>query len=287
MGPAIAVLLIPHLRWIDTEEVGDMTFDSMGAADPPKELDRYFWDSTSDCRSQDFENLAFSCAANPYASKLDSWISTYIAADSFVDGLTQEWNVKFRVNQTFTASSPRFADGHGYPAVTWWTPSRQLLSSLDDDLSMVKKISKGANFTTLDTFYADTTARHLLIDPPDTYYRYNDTLRLNLERNGPILGAIVQMHWARNENSIWTVNVDDKRGVRCFGRYSLLYTPLYPTYPYGNYTKCVRVGNGWSEENKHVNFTITGERNYTTNLTSPHVKVSIASSDKAQFFEHG
>lgn len=44
MGPAIAVLLIPHLRWIDTEEVGDMTSDRVSAANPPmEEVGRYFW----------------------------------------------------------------------------------------------------------------------------------------------------------------------------------------------------------------------------------------------------
>lgn len=168
MGPAIAVLLIPHLRWIDTEEVGDMTFDRMGAADPPMGgIDRYFWQSTrGGCYFQDFNNLSFSCAANPYALKLDSWIGTYIAADSYVDGLTQEWNVKFRVNQTFAASSPHFAEDQNYSAVTWWTPSRQLLSSLDDDLTMVKKISQGVDATALDDFYANSISNHSLIDPP-------------------------------------------------------------------------------------------------------------------------
>lgn len=250
-----------------------------------EERGRYFWDSTKDCYDQDFEDLSFSCATKPYASKLDSWISTYIAADGFVDGLTQEWNVKFRVNQTFAASSPHPANGHDYPAVTWWTPSRQLLSSLDDDLNMVKKISEGANFTNLDAFCANATARHLLIDPPDTYYRYNDTLRLNLERNGPILGAMVQMHRAFDESLIWTVKVDDKRGIRCFGKY-LFFAPLYPASSHGNYTKCIRIGSGWSQENKHVNFTIAGELNHTTNLTSPNVEVSITSSVKSQFFEN-
>ena len=288
MGPAVAVLLIPHLRWIDTEDVGDRTFDSIGAADPPVEmLGRYFWDSTSDCHSQDFNDLLFSCAASPYASKLDSWIGTYIAADSHVDGLTQEWNVKFRVNQTFAASSPHFAEGQEHSATTWWTPSRQLLSSLDDDLAMVKRISQGADATALDEVYADTIGNHSLIDPPDSYHRYNDTLRLNIERNGPILGAIVQMHWAFDEFSIWTTTIDDQRSIRCFLEYDLFFAPFYLDSSQGTYTKCVRIGTGWSKENKHVNFTIAGERNYTTNLTSPHVEVSITSSDKAQFFEHG
>jgi hypothetical protein len=283
MGPAVAVLLIPHLRWIDTEEVGDRTFDSIGAADPPmEELGRYFWDSTSNCHSQDFQNLSFSCAANPYASKLDSWIGTYIAADSYVDGLTQEWNVKFRVNQTFAASSPHFAEDQNYSAVTWWTPSRQLLSSLDDDLTMVKQISQGADAAALDEIYANAIGNHSLIDPPDRYHRYNDTLRLSIDRNGPIMGAI-----ALDEFSIWTTKIDDQRSIRCFISYDLFFAPFYLESSHGTYTKCIRIGIGWSKENKHVKFTIAGERNYTTNLTSPHVEVSVTSSDKAQFFENG
>lgn len=95
------------------------------------------------------------------------------------------------------------------------------------------------------------------------------------------------MHWASDRGTIWTTTIDDQRSIRCFIGYDLFFAPLYLTSFDGDYTKCVRLGVGWSKENKHVNFTIAGERNYTTNLTSPHVEVSITSSDKAQFFEHG
>lgn len=67
----------------------------------------------------------------------------------------------------------------------------------------------------------------------------------------------------------------------------MIFAPLYLASSHGTYTKCVRLGIGWSKENNHVNFTIAGEMDYTTNLTSPHVDVSITSSDKAQFFENG
>lgn len=288
MGPAIAVLLIPHLRWIDTEEIGDRTFQSLGAANPPiADLTRYFWIHTEDCSDAQFKNQSFSCAANPYASKLDAWIGTYIAAGGFVDGLTQEWSVKFRVNQTFAATSPHFAEGEEYSGFTWWTPSRQLLSSLDDDLTMIESISRGASAADLDESYGDSIDSLLLIDAPDTYYQYNDTLRLELVRNGPILGAIVQMHLAHDENSIITSIIDDNRSVRCFDQYDLSITPLNQGSAQGTYTKCIRIGKGWSHDNKEASFIIVGERNYTTNLTSPGVNVSITSSDKAQFFENG
>jgi hypothetical protein len=54
MGPAVAVLVLPTLRWIPTTSVGDRTFDSMGAGEPPQtglsgERDRYFSMYTPDC----------------------------------------------------------------------------------------------------------------------------------------------------------------------------------------------------------------------------------------------
>jgi hypothetical protein len=288
MGPAIAVLIIPHLRWIDTAKIGDRTFQSLGAADPPMaDPTRYFWSNTNHCSTQQFENQSFSCAADPYGSKLDAWIGTYIAAGDFVDGLTQEWSVKFRVNRTFAATSPDLAENDEDLATTWWTPSRQLLSSLDDDLNMIEMISVGFTATDLDTFYGNSTDDLLLIDPPDTYHLYNDTLRLNLERNGPILGAIVQMHFAHDESLVWTSKIDDHRNVTCFRQYDLSNTPLYVGSSPGIYTKCIRIGSGWSHNNKRAAFTIAGEHNYTTNRTSPDVEISITSSDKAQFFENG
>jgi hypothetical protein len=67
---------------------------------------------------------------------------------------------------------------------------------------MIEMISVGFTATDLDTFYGNSTDDLLLIDPPDTYHLYKDTLRLNLERNGPILGAIVQIHFAHDESLV-------------------------------------------------------------------------------------
>jgi hypothetical protein len=295
MGPAVAVLVLPTLKWIDTRPVGDLNFVSMGAGEPPQmapdaETDRYF-SSNTDCTEDDFENLTFSCAANPYASKLDSWIGTYIAAGEYIDGLTQEWSVKFRVNQTRALS----VEDQYSPAITsstWWTPSRQVLSSLDLDLTMVQLMSQGYSDPDMDWIYSEGIRNQLSLDSPDTYVNYNNSLRLTLQRKGPVLGAIVQMHGVSNSSTAWTSNIDDERSVRCFSNYDLLDAPfdvfLGTTWILsGNFTKCVKVGSGWSEQNKELNFAIVGEHNYTTNVTSPGVEFSIYSSDQAQFFENG
>jgi hypothetical protein len=100
------------------------------------------------------------------------------------------------------------------------------------------------------------------------------------------------MHWENNISRAWTSKIDSSRSVRCFSYYDLFYAPFYETLEAtstssGNFTKCVKVGSGWNKRNKELNFTIVGEHNYTTNLTSPGVEFSIYSSDRAQFFEDG
>ena len=290
MAPAVAVLVLPTLRWIDTRPVGDLNFVSMGAGEQPQmapdaEIDRYF-SSNTDCTEDDFNNLTFSCAADPYASKLDSWIGTYIAAGDYVDGLTQEWSVKFRVNQTLSV------DDQSSSAITWWTPSRQVLSSLDLDRSMVELISRGYSNTDMDWIYSEGIRNQLPLDSPDTYVDYNRSLRLTLQRQGPVLGAIVHMYWETNVSTAWTSKIDDEHSVHCFNNYDLLSAPFYEFLgatgsPSGSFTKCVKVGSGWNEQNKEFRFSIVGEHNYTTNVTSPGVEFLVYSSDQAQFFENG
>jgi hypothetical protein len=291
MGPAVAVLVLPTLRWLSTPPVGDRTFNRMGADDPPQpapdgSIDRYFSWST-ECTGDDFVNLALSCATDPYASKLDAWIDTYIASGNYGDGLTQEWSVKFRVNQTYSVQESESIDGQQNPTVTWWTPCRQLLSSLDDDLGTVQTISQGYSDTDIDEVYGSDIERRF-VGSPDTYTNYNNSLRLILERKGPILGAIVQIHHDRDGSSTWTSKISDDRSIRCYRDYDLLYAPFHEenlnAMSSGNFTKCVRVGSGWSELNRYTNFTIAGEHDNTTNVTTPSVKFSIFSSDKAQFF---
>jgi hypothetical protein len=286
IGPAIAVLVLPTLRWVPTALVGDRTFESMGAGEPPQrgEMDRYFSMWTG-CIQDNFDNLSLSCATDPYASELDGWIGSYVASGG--NGLSQEWSIKFGVNETSSAPELEFFDDQQNLPTTWWVPSRQLLSSLDDDLKKVQMISQGDNDTTVDEDSGQETPRRLL-DPPNTYVGYNNSLRLILERKGPVLGAIVQMHQDPYGTAAWTITIDDNRSVRCYSYYDLLLAPFHEDRVEATssetFTKCVRVGSGWSKLNEATGFTIAGEYDDTTNGTSPGVEISIFSSDKAQFF---
>jgi hypothetical protein len=191
------------------------------------------------------------------------------------------------VNQTSGAPELEFVDSQQHPTVTWWIPCRELLSGLDDDLNTVQMISQGYSDQEIDEDYGSDIERRL-IDSPDTYVSYNNSLRLILERKGPVLGAIVQMHHDLDETATWTSMIDDERNIRCYRDYDLMRAPFYEEREYTtsseNFTKCLRVGSGWGGLNKATGFTIAGEYDDTTNSTSPDVEFSIFSSDKAQFF---
>jgi len=151
----------------------------------------------------------------------------------------------------------------------------------------VQMISQGNNDATVDELYGQESTRRL-IDTPNTYVGYNNSLRLILERKGPVLGAIVQIHENSDGTAAWTSTIDDYRSVRCYRDYDLTYTPFYEkglaVTPYEKFTKCVRVGSGWSDLNEVTGFAIAGEYDDTMSVTSPGVGFSIFSSDKAQFF---
>ncbi|KAM0721113.1 hypothetical protein Q7P37_003399 [Cladosporium fusiforme] len=283
MGPAIAVLALPSLQWIDTPKVGDTAFGSINSGTPPTSNDQlgYFWNATTYCTEEHFANQSYSCASDPYAMLLDSWMEVYLAAGIYADGLTQEQYVKFKLNQTFITSSENVIDQE-YSDITWWVPSRQLMSDLSNDFQWVGLISMGINNTLEKTVYTGSAGT---LDPPEEYYTYNRSLLLNLQRNGPILGAIIQSHRDPNNTLSSVSEVDDDRSIRCYENYDLSMSMTDASN--ASYTKCIRTGSGWGPRNKQAGFTVLGEQDYTTNTLGPDVEVSIFSSDKARFLEDG
>lgn len=284
MGPATAVLLIPSLQWADTPPIGDRTFVSINSESPPKSTkESYLWQFTPNCTEEHFANLSFSCAAEPYAAKLDSWLGSYIASGYSVDGQTSERAVKFRLNATFSSSSSLSED---YSDITYWAPSREMMTALDVDLSWLASVSWGYSEQELKQAH-ETFNGYPFSDRPETYYLYNRSLQLNIQRSGPVFGAIVQTHFDYNDTASWTVEVDEHRLVRCYGNYDLGNSSVTTNTSLGVYTKCVRIGGGWSPLNKQYGFTLLGERDYITDDISSNVQVSIFTSDMAKFFKHG
>ena len=183
MGPATAVLAIPSLQWIKTPPVGNRVFDTLNSASAPTLAILGIFNDTN-CTEADMRNLSFSCAAYPFATQLDSWTESYLASDRYVNGDAQELGVKFHLNQTFRASNSNVLT-QDYSDVTWWTPCRQVLMSLELDRGLTVATSFGS--------YNDTLQDELesydpgTSDTPETYEVYNRSIQMIIQRNGPSL----------------------------------------------------------------------------------------------------
>lgn len=270
MGPATAVLTLPSLQWITTPFVGDHTFGVLNSGKPPS-LNSSGSLQETNCTAVEFDSLNFSCTAEPFASRLDSWIESYIASGEYTYGVAQQERVTFVFNRTNASGQDNSSD------LTWWVPSRQILSSLNDDYLMMNAISSG--------YGADTQSVSDDLDV-DIYESYNRGVQMIIQRNGPTIGAIVQYYIDFDQTSTTTSIIDNSRQVRCYRDYDLSATPLISEMSVRSYTKCVRKGHGWSADNKEVTFSIHGVQNYDTNSTAPGVDVEVFTSDKAAFFKN-
>jgi hypothetical protein len=286
MGPATAVLALPTLQWVDAPFVGNRTFGTLNAGAPPSyEAFGPFFTDTMSCDADQFTIMNFSCAADPYARQLDSWLESYIASGDYMDGQTQHRSVKFGMNSTWTTptTESNFSD------FTFWALNRQILSNLGDDSDMITAMSLGHDEVYLQDLYNSSSTsinEQWTPDVPDTFRSYNRSLQLSVQRNGPVIGVMMGMHLDLDESNTTIITVDDERSVHCYADYDLSGSRMYPdTTIAPMYTKCVQVGSGWSEFNKQTWFTVLGEWNYTTQSTSQSVDVVIRSSEKAQLFE--
>jgi hypothetical protein len=275
MGPATAVLALPSLQWITTPLLGNKTFSTLNSGSPPSLNSSWFFYYETNCTTADVESLKLSCTAEPFASKLDSWIESYLASGDYNYGVAQQEGVKFGINQTFTASSPNVLV-QTYSDLTWWVPNRQLLSSLSDDYLTMNAVSIG---------YGAGNKSVSDILEMDTYAEYNRSVQMIIQRNGPTIGAIVQYYIDFSNATTTTVVVDESRQVRCYKDYDLGAAPLAADTSVGYYTKCVRKGSGWSVDNKGAAFSIRGVEDYNKNTTLADVDVEIFTSDKAAFFK--
>jgi hypothetical protein len=275
MGPATAVLALPSLQWVTTPLHGNSSFAALNSRSPPSPNSSWFFYYETNCTAADVDNLKLSCTAEPYSSRLDSWIESYLASGDYMSGFGQQEGVKFGINQTFTASSPNVLD-QTYSDLTWWVPNRQLLSSLSDDYNTMNVMSIG--------YGAGNKSLSDILDL-DTYAEYNRSVEMIIQRNGPTIGAIVQYYVDFNNTTTTTSVIDGSRQVRCYEGYDLGAAPLAADTSVGYYTKCVRKGHGWSAENKEAAFSIRGVQDYNANSTSADVDVEIFTSDKAAFFK--
>lgn len=282
MGPAAAVLALPTLQWIDTRQVGGRSFGTLNSKDSPiANSSGSLWNSSPYCSDTDFHHLNFSCAAIPLASQLDAWIESSVAAGNYSYAQSQEQYVSFAINQTFSASNSNVLT-QDYSSLTWWIPNRQVLSSLSIDYIMMAGMSAGVDAETMKNITVAYQA-----DQFDTYAEYNRSIQANIQRKGPIIGALVQYNMGIDGKTTWTSTIDASRSIRCYNNYTFDAIGSNLNLSTGTYTRCVRMGDGWSVGNKLVAFSMHGIPNNATSNLTPEVAVNVFTSDKVQFFRDG
>ena len=288
MGPAIAVLAIPTLQWIETDKVGQRQFVDLNSAQPPMLTSDawFFWNSVG-CSEAQLEAHEYGCAYEPYGKALDAWMASYASTAGKNTGVTPQDYLTFAANSTSIDSGTGAFD-YEMKDVVFWSPSRQIVSNLSTDYLITMAYSQGFNASYIADFAAQREIG-LLPDPLETYVEYNRSRSLEIHRNGPINGAIINIWLGFNDTiNTWTVDVDAQRQIRCYGAYDLSLTPIAPFTSSGNYTKCIRTGSGWSENNKQATFSVEGMVDTSRrNNTGPSVDVQIYSSDKAAFLPNG
>jgi hypothetical protein len=219
MGPAIAVLVLPTLQWIDINSQEHVVFVEMASSSAPNSTA-----VATGCSEEELATGSYSCTGTLYAANLDGLTSSAISTlrqRSGRGGLilppaVQEDDLTFSFNVTKASSEI-------------WVPNRQVLRELSIDLD---------NFNTTTTMNAEPPA-------PDysQSYLFNRSLETRLQRQGPTIG----LRSSCSNSNATVFSVAENREVRC-----------YPLSEDPTQSKCIRLGDGWAgnPETVEAQFTI-------------------------------
>ncbi|KAK4495614.1 hypothetical protein PRZ48_012882 [Zasmidium cellare] len=280
MGPAVAVLLIPTLQWKNTRKHLEGKFAGLNSNSIPS-ADGFALSDEMSCTATNFSALEYSCARH-WAASLDSWIEGYGASQdngglviSYQDRLSFTYNTSVG-----TVTEPGTLSNSGTFEMVAWSPSRQVLHDLNDDLNNTIVLSSN-------DYPSDDKD---LVDQLQTYIEVNNTVQTFLNRNGPILGSLINIWLDFDNQKHWTSKIDTDRWVRCYEAYNLSNSPLcWGECGYedmepvsGIYTKCIPLGTGWNNGFKARNFTIDRQW-YENERYYPEVEVTILATGKAGY----
>lgn len=246
MGPAVAVLVLPTLQWVNLPQKAIHSFNASGLARPPNVAD---YEVFPNCTNENLNNRLFSCTKIPYAASLDAWDDSVIEAGSQMTGqysTTQPYGISPEGDVYFTFN----ATNNLYDAI--WAPNRQALREVSADLD-----------------YFETASQNISLNP--AYQSYNNSLNTVLKRKAPIFGAYVNAF--RPENVTTTV-VGDNQELRCYGGYQSWLTGDV------NFTKCLPIGTAWHPLNKKANFSVAG----SFNRSSAGATVNVFFTDTSAYF---
>lgn len=258
MGPAVAVLVLPTLQWVNLPKNAQHSFNASAIAKLPDgivpgEEDRQIFPN---CSSADLDSRFYSCTFIPYAASLDSWDDEVIATDSNrigyyntaqTAGISPEGDVFFTINATNSSAD------------VVWAPNRQILREISEDLNNFHDASQD-------------------LSQYPAYRAYNSSLTTVLKRKGPVFGAFGNAYIPVNTTRIF---VGDQQEVRCYGGY------MSPSLEDGDYNKCVRIGTGWNHLNKHAGFQVGASLDSSSELANVTAYFSDTSAYYSETFNSG
>lgn len=214
MGPASAVLTLPSLQWIDAASLTLGVFDSMTAHDPPRNSD-----VAINCNASMLATGNFSCTEVPYAHILDQLFAS--AASS----LEQIGATDIIFDPVISQEQQVSLIVNTTDADVDWIPVRQVGREISDDYLR----------------YANAVRQ----EPQPANYKFlTSSLSTLLVRNGPTIGLAGGAY--RGNLSVGIVG--DEKSVRCYGGWDLY------AEEGTEFTRCIRVGNGWTGTNIHSRF---------------------------------
>ncbi|KAL8792222.1 MAG: hypothetical protein Q9195_005178 [Heterodermia aff. obscurata] len=285
MGPAVAVLVIPTLQWVNLPRNASHTLENFHLGDVPV--------NRSDgglifpmCSPQNISDRLYSCTDNLYAASLDAFIDNVVASDSQIvdynnntmyNGISPEGRVFFTFNVTNNLTQQ-----------VAWVPNRQMLREISSDLDLFtdailaadspnKQYVNEPDYILNDdqpeasnvTVYTEET---VIDTPTKDFSAYINSLQTILKRQGPIAGALGNVYYPTNA-SLKTIGPD--KWVQCFEGYTAYLPGLDAYNDDDSYTKCLKLGTGWDPTYEIANFTVYGENSSAL--------VQVYFSDKATY----
>lgn len=280
MGPAVAVLVIPTLQWVNLPKNASHTLLNFQIDDlPVNRSDGGF--VFPNCYVENITARAYSCNANAYAASLDTWVDAAVASGSqevdqnnntMYNGISPEGRVFFTFNVTNNITEVA------------WVPNRQVLREISSDLDLFTDASLAASapdkkytyqrYVPLnDTFYTNQT---LVETPTSDFAPYLNSLQTILKRQGPVAGAFGNVYIP---TTVSLIDLGPYKWVRCFEGY---YSKIPGPDKYNNdttYTKCLRLGQDWDPTYQIANFSVYGDVYGDTEKAT----VQVYFSDKATY----
>ena len=285
MGPAVAVLVIPSLQWVELDKNASHSVKTFHLGDMPEVRADVGTNGTvfPNCFDTDIRYRRFSCNAGAYAASLDTWVDAAIAGNSQIvssnnntmyNGISAEGRVFFTFNATNNLTDAA------------WVPNRQMLREISSDLDLFLDANSAAQsgdgryieqYTDTDeddpTLVLEQTTVNTVTDD---YKPYINSLQTLLKRQGPIAGAIGNVYFPSTYS--WTP-LGDYKWVRCFQGYTSYMPGLDKFNEEASYTKCLKLGTDWSPTYQLSNFSVLGD--------SSSASVNIYFSDKATYLAEG